>query len=648
MGRRKTTLATWLLRLEPDEVTAILLRRRDVADRYLRSMKDLAEELTSPDSVRASVAALDQGALDVLGAVVGLGEHATPDAVCRMLDCPPDEVDRALGELRSRALVWPDDHTLRMVNSLKPEGAVRGRITPRPPAPRLQEHRDGDRTGVAAALSTVDGVTRLLEHCDAEEFAARRYSGGAGTRDVRRAASLMRTSESRLRLWLELAVEAQLIGIAKRQDRLLPTRTGDEWRAQHPGRRLAALIPAWRRMNWQPATDKARSALLDHPGDQGAAIRRSIVERFAEVPEGQAVADTRELVAELTWLRPALHDPVATAAAVAEAESLGLVARGGLTSLGRALPEDLGDVAESLLPDATAAARFQTDLTVVVRGLPTAELSSLLDLVADTDERDVASVWRLSTASVRRALDIGMTADDVLAELGSFGELPEQVTRLVNDVAQRHGQLTVTGVGCCVRGDDPLLTELTRQRCLQSLGLRFLAPTVLASVKPVPETLAALRAAGYAPTNVDASGTSIVERVEPERASGRGQRDTGYRSWRQELSDVEITQLAVRLVEQERPVPPPRESPRLSNARLLRDQSLFLPDAEVLLLAEALVTSSPVEIRYADGPRRTDQHVITPVTHAAGNLTAHCAPTGDARDFLVSHIRKVSIPEQRS
>lgn len=642
MGRRKTTLATWLLRLEPDEVTAILSHRRDVADRYLRSLKDLADELTSPDSVRAAVATLDQGTLDTLGAVVSLGEAATTDAVCRLLDCPRDEVERALVELRKRALVWPDKDSLRMVNSLRAEGAMRGHLTPRPKPPRLQEHEDVDPT--AAALSTVDGVTRLLEHCAAEEFAARRYSGGAGTRDVRRAAALMRTSEVKLRLWLELAVEAQLLGIAKRHDRLLPTTTGDEWRAQHPGRRLATLVAAWRRMNWQPATEKARSALLDHPGDQGAAIRRAVLERFAEIPEGQAVADTAELVIELTWLRPALHDPLATAAAVAEAESLGLVANGALTSLGRAKPEDLAGVAESLLPAATSAARLQTDLTAIVHGLPTAELSGLLDLVADAEKRDSSSVWRFTISSVRRGLDAGMSADDVLAELDEIGEVPQPLESLVREVARRHGQLAVTGVGCCVRGEDPLLTEITRQRSLQGLGLRFLAPTVLASAKPVPETLAALRAAGYAPTNVGPSGESVVERVEPERASGRGPRDTGRRSWRQELTDAELGELATRLVEQARPVPTPRESPRLSNARLLRDQSLFLPDSEVLLLAEALVTSSRVAIHYATAPRREVLHVITPVTHAAGNLTAHCEPGGDARDFLVSHIRKVSVP----
>ncbi|GLZ29643.1 hypothetical protein Lesp02_18330 [Lentzea sp. NBRC 105346] len=644
MGRRKTTLATWLLRLEPDEVTALLLHRRDVADRYLRSLKDLAEELTAPDSVRAAVATLDQGALDVLGAVVSLGEHAAQDTVCRMLDCPAEEFERALAELSARALVWPDDGTLRMVNSLKAEGAAKGRITPRPPKPELKD--DEHASGVAAALSTVDGVTRLVEHCVAEPFGARRYSGGVGTREVRRAATAMQASETEIRFWLELAVEAQLLGIASHQDRLLPTAKGDEWRQAHPGRRLAALVPAWRRMNWQPATDKPRSALLDHPGDQGALIRRAVVERFAGIPDGQAAADTREVTEELTWLRPALHDGLATAAAIAEAESLGLIARGALTELGKATDEELGDLAERLFPEASRTAKFQADLTAVVNGVPAAELSALLDLVADAEKRDIASIWRFSPASVRRALDIGMTADEVLADLGDVGEVPQPLAHLVRDVARRHGQLTVTAVGCCVRGEDPLLAEITRHRSLQTLGLRFLSPTVLASAKPVPDTLAALRAAGYAPTNVDAQGQSIVERVEPERASGRGPRPSGDRSWHRELTDEEITKLATRLVEQERPPPATRESPRLSNARLLRDQSIFLADAEVLLLAEALVTSSRVEIRYANGPRRTVQHVITPVTHAAGNLTAQIEPGGDARDFLVSHIRKVSVPAE--
>ncbi|QTR02117.1 hypothetical protein J7S33_23285, partial [Saccharothrix algeriensis] len=73
---------------------------------------------------------------------------------------------------------------------------------------------------------------------------------------------------------------------------------------------------------------------------------------------------------------------------------------------------------------------------------------------------------------------------------------------------------------------------------------------------------------------------------------------------------------------------------------LLRDQSLVLRDSEVVLLADALVTRSAVEIAVAKGPRTTIRHVITPVDHASGSLTAN-GPHGESRQFLVGHIRSV-------
>jgi hypothetical protein len=154
--------------------------------------------------------------------------------------------------------------------------------------------------------------------------------------------------------------------------------------------------------------------------DLGSAIRRGVLDRYAAKESGaeesgaeeSALADPCEVVAELVWRLPAVHNALGTAAAIREAEALGLIASGALTGLGRALLADDGmaDAADRLIPPSTGKARLQADLTAVVSGLPSAELSALLDLTADADERDTASVWRFSPASVRRALDQGATA----------------------------------------------------------------------------------------------------------------------------------------------------------------------------------------------------------------------------------------------
>jgi hypothetical protein len=283
-------------------------------------------------------------------------------------------------------------------------------------------------------------------------------------------------------------------------------------------------------------------------------------------------------------------------------------------------------------------------MTAVVNGLPAPELSATLNLVADLEDNDAARVWRLSAGSVRRALDTGLSADEVLAKLAAVSEapLPQVIEYQVHDVARRHGQLTVTDVASCVRAEDPaLLQEIAKSKRLAPLKLRFLAPTVLASAHPMAETLAALRRAGYAPTGLDAGDQSVVEQVERRRAPARGERRP-EQWWRSEPDDLELTQLAIRLVEQERPTVG-RGTPRASAARMLRDQNVFLRDEEVLILAAALVDGKRVEIKYASGPRQLETHVITPAKHLEGVLSAECED-GSTREFAIGHVRKVAVP----
>ncbi|SMD12645.1 helicase-associated domain-containing protein [Lentzea albidocapillata] len=639
MPRRINALATWLLRLEPDEVAAILVHRRDVADRYIRTLKDLATQLTDSDSVHAAEDTLDQGALDVLGAIVVQNNTGTVDTVCAELRCSAGDFERAFGELKQRALAWPEGPRLIAVNSVRANGAAQEQLTLRPKAPGRR--RASEISPIVAAMSTVDGVARLLAHCEQDTFDAR-YTGGVATVEIRRVARALRVTDSVLRLWLELAAEAQLLGVER--SRLLPTKQGDAWLGSQPGPRLSALVAAWRRMDWRPEPDLARAALRDYTGAAGLALRSGALERFSA---HEAFTNTSELVEDLTWERPAVHDPRATAAVIGEMESLGLVAGGALTPLGVAVLHD-GDVdsaADALMPPATEKAAFQTDMTAVVNGLPSPELSATLNLVADLEDNDAARVWRLSAGSVRRALDSGLSADEVLARLKAVSEaaLPQVIEYQVHDVARRHGQLTVTDVASCVRASDPLLLqEIVKSKRLGSLKLRFLAPTVLASDRPMAETLAALRRCGYAPTGLDAGEKSVVETVERRRAPARGERRQ-ERWWRTEMNDLELTQLAVRLVEQERPSAG-RGTPRANAARTLRDQNVFLHDEEVVLLSSALVDGSRVEIKYASGPRRTETHVIVPTKHLEGVLSADCED-GTSREFDIGHVRKVALPE---
>jgi hypothetical protein len=251
-----------------------------------------------------------------------------------------------------------------------------------------------------------------------------------------------------------------------------------------------------------------------------------------------------DLIARLSWAAPLLlaDEPVAPAsrsaapprevvpalAVLEEAAWLGATAAEALSPAGAALLTP-GDVAAavaaaigSALGEARATARLQGDLTAVVLGEPSAELTVALDAMADRENRSTASVWRFTPASVRRAMDAGADADVLLTRLTEIAEgpVPQPLEYLLRDVARRHGALRGAGVHCYLRSDDAaLLRELVADRKLRKLGLRQVAPTVVVGDRPLTETLEALRAAGHAPVEEGPDGATIVAVQRRHRAA---------------------------------------------------------------------------------------------------------------------------------
>jgi hypothetical protein len=291
-------------------------------------------------------------------------------------------------------------------------------------------------------------------------------------------------------------------------------------------------------------------------------------------------------------------------------------------------------------------ATFQADLTAVVSGAPSAELSRLLDSCATREARGAASVWRFTPASVRRALDAGTPAGELVEALREAGRLPQAVEYLIHDVARRHGSLRVRAVGCVLHGLDPvLLAEATADRRLAALGLAALSPTVLASARPPAETLAALRAAGYAPVAEDAAGEVLAE-VPAQR---RAERQVTVRRVRRQppaVRPAEAAALAAKLLAApladraaagravRQSPPPPADAAVLS-----------LPLADSALLLDALANQKTVRIVYVAGDGRRTNRLIEPQEIEDGRrLLAYCHLRRDDRAFSLSRIRAVTPP----
>ncbi|MFC4014909.1 helicase-associated domain-containing protein [Nonomuraea purpurea] len=418
----------------------------------------------------------------------------------------------------------------------------------RPAAPEVAtipvDPEEVDHLMTLAAPHVVERCAALLDNTSKTPLPLLK-TGGVGVREVRRVAKETGCDEDETRLLLEVCTVARLLAWDEQTGGMIPTERFDRWRLDEGSARLRVLLSAWWRMersSLRKIDGKYATVLGDDPsGSAVAQIRRAVLSVLTYLPDGTAFADRDSLLANVHWHAPLIDGELLLSCAPAvldEATLLGLLANNALTDLGRALAgltakagnenDDavplvehdpvLAEAATRALASVRRSALFGPDLTAVVTGPPSAELAALLDHVAERESRGAASVWRFTTESVRRALDHGYEPDDLLDELAGVGTIPQPLEYLVRDTARRHGEVTVSTVGCVIQaGDAALLAEIAAHRRLIRLGLRLLAPTVLVSAADSERTLALLRENGYSPVPVSDSGEiTIIHRVRAE------------------------------------------------------------------------------------------------------------------------------------
>jgi hypothetical protein len=396
-----------------------------------------------------------------------------------------------------------------------------------PPAARVTVDPGAvTRDAIARAADFMRLVMAMLDEAGRKPI-TRLRDGGVGPRELKRLAKAHGASVEHVRLALEVSHAAGLLSmglVAGGQ----PTEEYDDWLELEPAEGLAALVRAW----WfvRAVASRDEGPWLPDLHQNGDDIRVALF-RLAAQPSTEAFADIDGLVNLLGWSRPLISTSSRALVLMAEAtwqeaQTLGLVGAGVLSPAGRALLNDVTD--EDALVTAFAGiggvqrqAHLQADLTALVAGTPAPDLAALLNSTADREVRGTASTWRFGPGSIRRALDTGHTADDLLHALSKIAVagVPQALEYLICDVQRRHGSVRVCQLVSCLRSDDTaLLAEITADSKLRALGLRLLAPTVVASMAPLQETLSALRKAGYAPLAEGPDGTAIVERPPTQRA----------------------------------------------------------------------------------------------------------------------------------
>lgn len=366
-----------------------------------------------------------------------------------------------------------------------------------------------------------------------EQPASQVRTGGLGVRELRRIAVRLEVTDAVAALVVEVAEAAGLIADdGAEQPALVPTTEADAWLEVPLGARWHALAKAWLASDHATWLVGSRDEGGTTRGALDPELRRPWVPRLRATTL-DALASAGALSPEqvldlLRWRTPRTPPAVhGVEAVVAEATALGVLGGGALTPPGRTLLAggDAGAALEAELPAAVGHVVLQGDLTGIVPGRPSPDLAALLDLAAQVESRGAALTVRFTEASVRRALDTGLAADELLARITvhAHGSVPQPLEYLVVDVARRHGLLRVGTASAYVRAEDPaLLAGLLGDRALAGLRLFALAPTVIAAQAPAPQLAEALRERGLAPVLEGPDGEVLVlgqasHRIRPRR-----------------------------------------------------------------------------------------------------------------------------------
>ena len=517
-----------------------------------------------------------------------------------------------------------------------------------------------DSTGAGQAAETVRLLESLLEAIAANPPSSLR-AGGLSVRDLRRLARGADTDEPTTALLLETAYAA---GLLDRSSDLapvwLPTPAYDGWLGRDVSAQWAPLVSAWLVSPRAPgvvgerdaSTNKVVAALgPDASRPVAAVFRLEALRLLQELPAGTTMS-LAEALALLEWRAPRRNARMRAPAvewAVAEAATLGVTGRGALTRAGRRLLEgDVESAIEALhreLPEPVHTVLLQADLTAVAAGRLAPDTARSLALVADLESAGAASVYRFSAASIRRALDTGMSGDAVSAFLEQVAAtpVPQTLSYLVEDVARRHGVLRAGAAASYLRCDDTaLLAEVVSAKATQALGLRWLAPTVAVAEVGPQLLLDGLRAAGFAPAAEGSGGITTLGRQDRRR--------TPYRA---RVSRVEGPQLSAQQVERAITVLRGGDAAARAGRRATGPMDRALdggsaaprPDrslqSTLALLEAALRDKTRLRITYVDPTGRLTERTIDPRAVESGYLSAYDERAQVTRTFAIRNISDV-------
>ncbi|MDQ1528814.1 MAG: hypothetical protein QOH77_604 [Actinomycetota bacterium] len=469
------SLAGRLRDLDDAELVA-LLTLREVRDVRLHDFFDLADSMLDAASIQKALSHLDRTTLAAIAAVGALPEFSTTaEVTAKLADLAPG-AEAALEAARSLALLDRTDEGwlsyTPVVDQLRTWTSLEKLVAEPAPAAvaaassadtRFTDHIAGER-----AFNSTNAIAALLSEIQREP-ARELARGGIALPENKRLGAAMSVELDGVAPLVEIAERA---GLAALDGGVwLPTQAATEWMLRPSGERWAHLAGTW---------------FARLPGDI-----RDLLSSRAGATWGERLADY------VRWLYPAGGTRMRERALdySRDAELLGITANHAPSTPGAALLSSGEDTAAetmtALFPPETDRVYLQHDLTIVSPGPLVPRLDARLRTIADVESRALATTYRVSEATINRALASGETADSIRSFLSqiSLTGIPQPLEYLIVGAAARFGSLRVgriieptgaadeQGAQSYVTAEDAsLLSAVMVDHGLGSIGLTRVSP----------------------------------------------------------------------------------------------------------------------------------------------------------------------------
>ena len=470
------------LRALDDHALSRLVTDRGIRQQGIRDFFDLAEALLDRGNVQAALQRLDRPTLALLavaGELAATTGAPTTAQLAAALDSRTDDVAARtavaataglLGEESGRFAPWDavvDQLAAWPAFGLPSRAELLGGTPPAALEPVSEsDARFVDRGAGDRAFGTLTAVTELVLALG-DESARQLARGGVALPDGRRLAAATGVESDQIDLLLDIARRAGLAVLES--GTWTPSDSSVAWLDGSRLDRWASLAAAWLQL---------------------------LPEDLLEVLRQRAHAVWGERLADYVgWLYPAGGDWIRErlTAVAREAELLGLTGGSTPSTPGAELLLNGVEAASAamgeLFPPEVSQVYVQHDLSVIAPGPLVAAVDARLRGFADVEARGLASTYRVTAASLTRAMIAGETADGIrefLREVSLTG-IPQPLEYLLGDTDQRFGTLRVGsldpgapdtgtreyGMAAYVRSDDSgILRQVAVDQNLSSLGFR--------------------------------------------------------------------------------------------------------------------------------------------------------------------------------